>query len=139
MKYFEAEITINAKPETIWREITDIDGLTQWPSGITSLKGAIAPNGNIQLQAEAAPGRTFKINVIEFTPNKRMRWSSGMPFGLFKGVRTFTLTPQGDKTHFKMREEFTGAMLPMIWGSMPDLNPSFEKFVTGLKSRVENA
>ena len=60
MKFFEADITINAKPETIWREITDIDGLTQWPSGITSLKGAIAPNGKIQLQAEAAPGRTFQ-------------------------------------------------------------------------------
>lgn len=139
MKFFEAEITINAPAETIWKEITDVAGLTQWSSGITHLKGKIAPNGKIALQAEAAPGRTFKIDVIELATNQRMRWSSGMPFGLFKGVRTFTLTPSGNSTHFKMREEFTGLMLPMIWGSMPDLNPSFEKFVTGLKSRVENA
>ena len=139
MEYFEAETTISAPAEDIWAALTNVKGLTEWPSGITSLKGNIAPNGKIELEAEAALGRKFKINVVSFVPNKLMRWSSGMPFGLFKGVRTFTLTPQGEAIHFKMREEFTGLMLPMIWGSMPDLNPSFEKFVTGLKQHVENA
>ena len=63
-----------------------------------------------------------------------------MPLGLFKGVRTFTLTPEnGGATKFVMREEFSGPMLPMIWGSMPDLAPSFEQFASGLKERAEAA
>jgi hypothetical protein len=54
-------------------------------------------------------------------------------------VRTFTLSPQGDGTRFTVREQDTGALLPMIWRSMPDLGPSFQKFATGLKQRAERA
>jgi hypothetical protein len=38
-----------------------------------------------------------------------------------------------------MREEYTGPLLPLIWRSMPDLRPSFERFARGLKQRVESA
>ena len=61
-----------------------------------------------------------------------------MPLGLFKGVRTFTLTPsEGGPTRFHMREEYTGPLLGPIWRSMPDLGPSFEQFARGLKARAE--
>jgi hypothetical protein len=43
-----------------------------------------------------------------------MVWSRGMPLGLFKGVRTFTLAADGAATRFTMREEYTGPLLPMI-------------------------
>jgi hypothetical protein len=67
-----------------------------------------------------------------------MTWTGGMPLGLFRGVRTFRLDPQPDgATKFAMREEYTGPMLKMIWKSMPDLGPTFEKFATGLKQRAE--
>jgi hypothetical protein len=36
-----------------------------------------------------------------------------------------------------MREEYSGPMLPLIWRSMPDLQPSFDKFAAGLKARAE--
>ena len=62
-----------------------------------------------------------------------------MPLGLFWGVRTFTLSPQGDGIRFTVREEYTGALLPMIWRTMPDLGPSIQKFATGLKQRAERA
>ena len=60
-----------------------------------------------------------------------------MRLGLFRGVRTFTLTPEGGSTRFVMREEYTGPMLPLVWRSMPDLQPSFEQFARGLKARAE--
>jgi hypothetical protein len=30
-----------------------------------------------------------------------------------------------------------GPLLPLIWRSMPDMNPSFRQFAEGLKQRVE--
>jgi hypothetical protein len=73
-------------------------------------------------RAEANPGRAFPVKVTEFRPGQRMTWSGGMPLGLFKGVRTFTLAPGTDgSTRFTMREEYTGPLLPLIWRSMPDL------------------
>jgi hypothetical protein len=101
------------------------------------VEGRIAPGETIKVISEANPGRTFPVKVTEFTPDRRMVWSGGMPLGLFKGVRTFTLSPQGDATVFTMREEYTGPMLGLIWRSMPDLGPSFEKFATGLKANAE--
>ena len=65
-------------------------------------------------------------------------WSGGMSLGLFKGVRTYTLAPKGNgTTKFRMREEYTGPLLPMIWRSIPDLGPSFTQFANGLKRRAE--
>jgi hypothetical protein len=67
-----------------------------------------------------------------------MVWSGGMPLGLFRGVRTYSLTPGADgTTRFHVREEYTGPMLPLIWRSMPDLQPSFDEFAAGLKRRAE--
>jgi hypothetical protein len=77
------------------------------------------------------------VTVTQFEPGRSMVWSGGMPLGLFKGVRTFTLAPEGSGTRFTVREDYTGPLLPMIWRSMPDLGPSFEQFARGLKARAE--
>ena len=80
------------------------------------------------------------MKVTEFQPGHGMTWSGGMPLGVFKGVRTFALEPaDGGATRFRMREEYTGPLLPLIWRTMPDLGPSFEQFARGLKARVETA
>ncbi len=44
----------------------------------------------------------------------------------------------GVATVFHVREEYTGPLLPLIWRSMPDLGPSFDRFAKGLKWRVES-
>ena len=45
-----------------------------------------------------------------------MVFSGGMPLGLFRGVRTYTLDADGTATRFHMREEYAGPLLNMIWG-----------------------
>ena len=63
-----------------------------------------------------------------------------MPLGLFKGVRTFTLSPRADGgVDFALREEFSGPLLALFAGSLPDLNKTFEAFAAGLKARAEGA
>jgi len=87
--------------------------------------------------SSANPKRAFPVRVTEFVPGERMTWTGGMPLGLFTGVRTYTLKPDGAATRFTMREEYTGAFLPLIWRSMPDLGPSFRQFADGLQQRAE--
>ena len=91
----------------------------------------------VTVYSEVSPDRAFPVKVIEFTPDQRMTWRGGMPLGLFTGTRTFVLAPDGNGTRFSMREEFTGPLVSLIWRSMPDLGPTFEKFAQGLKARVE--
>ena len=138
MKSYDAAATIKASPEAIWAILTDAPGYQAWDSGIERVEGGIAPGSRLKVVSKANPGRAFPVKVTELDPGRRMTWSGGMPLGLFRGVRTFTLAPEGDgTTHFTMREEYTGPLLPLIWRSMPDLGPSFRQFANGLKERAE--
>ena len=138
MKSYDAAATIEAPPETIWAILTDAPSYPQWDSGVQKVEGTIAPGEKIKVVSEANPGRAFPVKVTAFEPARAMTWSGGMPLGLFKGVRTFSLIPDGTTTRFTMREEYSGPMLGLIWRSMPDLGPSFEQFARGLKQRAEH-
>ncbi len=137
MKSYNAAATIDAPPEAVWSILTDAPAYAQWDSGVREVEGRIAPGEKIKVVSEANPGRSFPVKVTAFEPGRSMVWSGGMPLGLFKGVRTFTLAPEGEATRFTMREEYSGPLLPLIWRSMPDLGPSFEQFARGLKARAE--
>lgn len=138
MKAYEAAALIAASPDAIWTILTDAPSYSVWDSGVDKVDGRIAPGETITVYSQASPGRAFPVKVTDFTPGRLMRWSGGMPLGLFKGERTFTLTPQGNgATRFSVREEYTGPLLGLMWRSMPDLQPSFDQFASGLKQRVE--
>ena len=130
---------IAASPERIWAILTNAADFPRWNSTVSSIEGKIALGERLKLAVPAAPGRVFKPKVAEWEPGKSMTWSDGMA-PLFKGVRTFTLTPNTDgSTEFAMREELSGVMLPMIKGSLPDFGPSFETYAEDLKREAEKS
>jgi len=130
-------IDIHAAPERIWALLTDAADFPRWNSTVTRITGTIKAGEKLALEVPAAPGRTFKPKVTELEAARRMVWSDGMA-PMFKGVRTFTLDPQSDgTTTFTMEEVFSGVMLPMIKGSLPDFAPSFEAYAADLKREAE--
>ncbi len=139
MKTFQVTRTIEATPAAIWSILIDAPRYPEWDPGMERIEGRIASGEKIKVYSKVNPGRTFPVTVSTLLPEQRMVWTGGMPLGLFKGERTFTLTPAGDKqTTFSMREEFSGPLLPLIGRSIPDLTASFEAFADGLKQRAES-
>lgn len=139
MKHYEVRRTLKASPADIWAIITDGEALQKANLGITRFEGSVEPGATIKLWSEVSPKRAFTMKVQEFQPTRRMVWKGGMPLGLFTGVRQFNLSEVAGGTEFHMREEFSGPLLGMIWKSMPDLGPSFEKFADGLQTMVGGA
>jgi hypothetical protein len=137
MRHYESTALINAGPDAIWAVLTDAVSYPEWAGA--RVEGLIAPQERIRVVSEVNPGRAFPVKVTEFSAPERMAWTGGMPLGVFKGVRTFTLQPEEGATRFTMREEYTGPMVPLIWPSMPDLQPAFDTFASGLKARAERA
>jgi hypothetical protein len=137
MKQVSITRDIAARPKAVWRVLTDPDALTR-DTGITRFNGALADGQRIILQAEVSEERTFNLVVTEFDAPRRMVWSSGVG-RVFRSERVFTLTPQGDGTRFEMTERFSGLLLPFIWRTMPDLNPSFEQFAQAIAAQAEGA
>ncbi|MDQ5822948.1 MAG: SRPBCC domain-containing protein [Chloroflexota bacterium] len=139
MKAYSATGTIQATPETIWSILTDAAAYPQWEPGVDRIEGRIAQGETVTAYTKQNPKRAFPAKVTEFVPGRKMVWSGGMPLGLFKGVRTFTLTPQGNgSVEFTIREVFSGPLLGLIGRSIPDMTSSFEQFVAGLKRRAES-
>ncbi len=140
MKEFSATILIEASPETIWAILTDAPAYPEWDPGVDRIEGTIAANEKITAYTKLSPGRAFPVKVTEFVPGKKMVWSGGMPLGLFKGERTFTLNPrENGSIKFTVHEVFSGLLLPIFGRSIPDLTSSFEQFAAGLKNRAESA
>lgn len=167
MKEFRSSIAIDAPPERIWAILTDAPGWTSWNTTVDKIDGTIALGQKVTVHAKISPGRAFPVKVTELVPNERMVWSSGMPFGLFTGRRTFTLAASGggasraggasgggasggsasgggsgsgasSKTEFAMHEVFSGPLSGLIGKSIPDLQPAFDEFARALKTRAES-
>lgn len=138
MKSFSVTTSIRATPERIWALLTDAPQYPAWNNTVSKIEGRIALGERITVHAKINPARAFPVKVVEFTPAKRMLWSGGMPLGLFKGERTFTLSPQPDgQVEFFMREEFSGLLSPLIARSIPDLQPAFDQFANDLKQAAQ--
>lgn len=138
MKTFASSITIQAAPETIWAILTDAPAYPEWNPTVDKVEGTIERGQKIKVFAKISPDRAFPVKVSEFKPSEKMVWSGGMPLGLFKGERTFTLTPGADgSVEFAMREVFSGLMSPLIERSIPDLQPEFDRFADALKRKAE--
>lgn len=128
---------IAATPERIWQLLTDADGMVRWNSTLTSMAGTIGPGGTVRMEVPEAPGTVFEIEVTSFTPPREMVWTQGNPI-MFRGVRTYRLTPVSDGlTKFEMIEVFSGLALPMAAGRLPDFQPIFERYAADLRAEAE--
>ena len=134
---YHAETLIAAPSERVWSIITDAAAYPSWDSGVTKLEGTIADGQKIKVHAAVANGRAFPVSVAFDPPGRTMTWSGGMPLGLFRGVRTFTLADENGSTRLSVTEEFTGPMVKLMARSMPDLQPSFDQYVAGVRTRAE--
>ena len=129
-------IHIDAPPAAVWAVLTDGPAYPSWNTTVTSLEGTIAASEEIELKVRIDPKRTFKLEVSTFDAPTRMVWQDGN--GMFKGVRTFTLTALPDgTTDLTMAEVMTGAMMGMIAKKLPDFRPEFDTFMHDLKTTVE--
>jgi hypothetical protein len=132
------DVNIRAKPERIWQLLTDAKGFPKWNSTVSRLEGEISEGQRLRLHVPGT-ARTFTPTVSNVVPNERMTWTGGFA-PMFKGVRTFELKPRNDgSTDFAMEERFSGLMLPLAKGSMPDFGPVFATYATDLKRAAESA
>jgi hypothetical protein len=130
------DVNIRADAATVWGLLTDAQGFPRWNSTVTAIEGEIREGERLRVRVPGT-SRTFTPTVSGVVPRERMTWAGGVaPF--FKGVRTFVLKPGKDRsTDFAMEERFTGLMLLLAKGSLPDFGPVFERYAADLKREAE--
>ena len=129
-------VNIRAKAERIWSLLTDATNFPRWNSTVTRIEGQIREGERLRLHVPGTD-RVFTPTVRGVVPGERMTWTGGLA-PLFKGVRTFELRPRADgSVDFAMKERFSGLMVPLVRGSLPDFQPIFERYASDLKQAAE--
>ena len=124
--------------QRVWSLLTDAEGFPRWNSTVSGIEGQIREGERLRLRVPGTD-RVFTPKVSGVVPNERMTWTGGVA-PIFKGVRTFALKPRNDgSTDFEMEERFSGLILPLVKGSMPDFGPVFERYANDLKREAERA
>jgi len=135
---YTVSATIAAPAAAIWSRLTDAKSFPSWNTTVKSIEGSIAKGEKLAIKVPISD-RTFTPTVVDLEPEKRMVWADGFA-PMFRGVRTYTLAPGANgATEFTMHEVFSGMMLPMIKGSLPDFRPVFDQYVADLKRAAEKA
>lgn len=133
--HYAVGLSMDAPPQAVWDVLVDAPSYAEWNSTVVDLEGTIALEERIELTARIDPSRTFKLRVSTLEAPSRMVWEDGN--NVFRGVRTFTLSPRdGGGTDFTMKEAFSGTMLPMIAKKLPDFGPEFEAFAADLSAEA---
>jgi hypothetical protein len=132
------EVNIRARTERVWSLLTDAKDFSRWNSTVASIEGRIGEGERLRLRVPGT-ARTFTPRVSGVVLNERMIWTGGFA-PVFKGVRTFEPWPRSDgSTDFAMEERFSGLMLPLVKGSLPDFGPVLERYANDLKREAERA
>lgn len=127
---------IYARSSTVWDIITDAANYTVWASGIIRIDGQVRDGGTIRVRTRPGSKRTFRLRVRQ-VPGEVMTWTGSPVPGLATGVRTFTLSPHGGKTHLRVRDEFRGPLLKLIGRAVPDLGQDSAGYINAVKERAE--
>ena len=128
-------VDIAAPLERVWGLLTDAPGFARWNSTVTSIEGPIELGRKLAIRVPYSP-RLFSPTVAAFDPRRRMVWQDGAA-PMFKGVRVFELDQTGSGARFTMTETFSGLMLSLIAGSLPDFAPIFTQYAADLRRAAE--
>jgi hypothetical protein len=136
MEYFASEALINARASTVWEVITDAGNLTVWESGITAIDGELRHGGTIRIKTTDAGERSLRLRVRQL-PGEVMTWTSSLPLGLLRRVRTFTLSPQDGLTHLTVKEQVSGPLAGFPGNTRPDTGHTLNHYVNAVMNRAE--
>ncbi|WP_284764343.1 SRPBCC family protein [Arthrobacter sp. efr-133-R2A-63] len=135
MDSFGGGALICAAPETVWTVITDTAGYAEWDSGIAGVSGEIGHGKNVRIR----PGglaRSVPV-AVHRCGDRAMSWTARLPGGLFKAVRTITVTAENGKSRPAVRDDFTGPLWTLIRKHSPGLARSAEGYAEGVRARPE--
>jgi hypothetical protein len=138
-----SEIDIEAPPEAVWTQLTDLGRYEEWNPFITRAAGSPGAGQRLSLRMQPSGGRavTIRPRVTTAARDSTFEWLGhlGVP-GVFDGRHRFELSPTPTGTHVVQREDFRGLLVRPLRRSLDTGTLSgFESMNAALRRRVLDA
>ena len=113
-----ADVTIRARPEQVWRILSDLGSYPAWNPFFVRAKGRLQEGETLELVMKPAgkPEQKFHPKILEVRPDQSLRWRGRLfvPF-LFDGAHQIRIEVLNDGwVRFTQYEEFSGIFVPFV-------------------------
>ena len=144
MKHYEATFDRSRRhPVDVWAVLADAAVWPSWDSGVDGGRGPDRRRREGHHPLGGVARRAFPVTVTTLEPPHRLVFTGGMPLGLFRGVRTYTLTPDGARDAVPdaggVHRSAARADLALDAGPAALVRPVRRRARSGASSRVPDA
>jgi hypothetical protein len=142
VRRISCDIHIHARPEEVWRVLTDFERFHEWNPFLVEAEGRPVPGERLRLRfrlPDSGKEMVFTPLVLVSEENRVLRWRGRFGVkGIFDGLHSFELTPVDDGTHVTQMETFTGVLVPFTGSVITQTDAGFRRLNEALKERVES-
>lgn len=114
----------------------------EWNPFITKANGKVTKGEQLEVCISPPDGKkmTFKPTVKSAFENCEFSWLGRFLLpGIFDECHIFTITKNDEGCLFLQKEEFSGMLVPLVWGSVEKkTRTGFELMNNALKERAES-
>ncbi len=137
----KASIIINAKPEEVWKALTNFENLKNWSSSFQGLNGNFEMNGDIEITFKSPFGgqNKMKKKLFQLEKGQSFGWTGVFLLGM-SDYHTHTLNELSDgRTEFTQTDGLQGGA-SFLLGKLIETQmlKGYEVFNQELKTFVEN-
>ncbi len=140
MPTIETTEFIDATPERVWRELTDLDSYPEWNPFIVEGSGELREGERLKLKMQPPGGRkmAFAPTVIKAESGRELRWLGRLLIpGIFDGEHWFSLEAESGGTRLVQGEKFSGVLPRFMGKTLARTERGFEALNSALKERAE--
>jgi len=141
MKELRTEIEIQASPEKVWKNLTNLDEYPQWNPFIHHAMGTSKVGEKVDITFRSGSKEmTLHCTIIKVEPNRELRWKYHVILpALFSGEHSFVIEPiDNNRVRFIDCEIFNGLL---VSSQAKDIDTNsrrgFEAMDKALKARAE--
>jgi hypothetical protein len=137
-----SQIDIDAPPQRVWQELTQLADYTHCNPFILRAEGRIEVGAELLLHMQPVGGRpvTLTPTVVDVVDGSLLRWRGTVgPPGLLAAEHSFRLVAlDGGATRLHQDEAFHGLLVPLVKRSLQRHTlPAFSAMNEALKRRAE--
>lgn len=137
----ETEIEIAAPAARVWSLLTDVERMSSWNPFIRNISGTLESGEKLSVEI-APPGKSamrFEPVILALRPEHELRWIGHVLLrGIFDGEHYFLLESlDDDRTRLRQGEIFSGLLVGVLGGMLPEVRKGFEAMNVALKERAE--
>ncbi len=136
----DTSITIAAEPAGVWEIIVDFDHYHEWNPFIPNASGSATVGSvlTVEIKPPGEKAMTHRPTVITVEPGRRLQWLGKLSVpGMFAARHEFVVTPDGDGTLLRHREEFRGLLVPFLRATLRRTEAGFHAMNQAVKQRAE--